>query len=85
MITEKVFIGQLIYKNDTVFYADNPNENTNCPPEYITTTNRYNHETVWVIYSEWLTKNPYITVEPQRSQMPRCLSGLINSLPADYF
>ena len=80
---EQVQISQLKYESATVFYALNPNEH-NVLPEYITTTNRGGHERVWVVF--FTEKNPYLKpTPPQLPQMPRCLSGLINSLESDWF
>ena len=80
---EQVQISQLKYENGTVFYALNPDTN-NVLPEYITTTNRGGHERVWVVF--FTEKNPYLLpTPPQSPQMPRCLSGLINSLESDWF
>ena len=81
---EQVQITNLIHNNATVFYALNPDENPGILPEYITTSNRGGHEWVWVVY--FTEKNPYIKpTPPTPPQMPRGLSGLINSLPSDYF
>lgn len=80
---EQVQISQLKYENTTVFYALNPDTN-NVLPEYITATERGSHEWVWVVY--FTEKNPYLLPSPPKPpQMPRCLSGLINSLESDWF
>ena len=78
----QVQISQLKYENATVFYALNPDEH-NVLPEYITATERGEHEWVWVVY--FSEKYPYIKPIPEHQPMPRCLSGLINSLESDWF
>ena len=80
---EKVQVYQMFFNNDAVFYGLNPDENPGVLPEYITTTERGGHEWVWVVF--FTEKNPYIKPEPDYQPMPRCLSGLINSLESDWF
>ena len=80
---EKVQVHELLFNNASVFYGLNPDKH-NVLPEYITTTERGGHEWVWVVF--FTEKNPYIKPRPpQPPPMPRCLSGLINSLESDWF
>jgi len=80
---ERVWLGDLKYENGTVFYSVNPDEYPGVLPEYITTTERYTTEKVWVVY--FGDKNPYLDPNPRLFPGGSCLSGLINSLPSDYF
>ena len=80
---EKVQVYELLFNNAGVFYGLNPDEHPGVLPEYITTTERGGHEWVWVVF--FTENNPYIKPRPPHKPMPRCLSGLINSLESDWF